>query len=126
MGSAVPFLVAILVVLVACSDPAESTVIVATVGQTEEPGGALMAGDPLAGADIRILSGDATVAESVLDQRGMATVDWPAGVYTVQVSLDLGEHGCFWGSKLEEVEFPRERLDIAAFQVCTCTPPCED
>ncbi len=47
------------------------------------------------------------MAETVLDESGAATVTWPSGSYTVQVFLDYGKPGCFWGTTLDEVTFPR-------------------
>ena len=52
-------------------------------------------------------------------QRGLATDQELCGSYTLQVSMESNDLGCFWGNTLDDLKLPEAELEIAVFQICS-------
>lgn len=91
--------------------------MIATVADEALAADGLEPGSPLAGAELRFYVGDDVVLETTLDADGRAEVDIE-GRYTVQVDLPLSDGECFWGQTLFDVDFPSDRLELLAWQIC--------
>jgi hypothetical protein len=102
----------------ACTDSMETAIqVVIADGETARDG--LWPGGPLSGGTIRLYQADTVTLEVLLDDNGLTTVSPPPGTYTVQVSLEGGEPGCFWGNTVSNTQFPQPNLLVEAFQICS-------
>ena len=102
-----------------CSASDPHTSIQVVVGQDQEPHDNFAAGDPLSGAVVRLLQGDAIILEEPVDKEGTAEIDPEPGPYAVQVFLESEEAGCFWGNTIPEVVLPQAHIEIPAHYICS-------
>ena len=102
----------------ACTDSVE-TAIQVVIADRETARDDLWPGGPLSGGTIRLYQADTVTLEVLLDDNGLTTVSPPVGTYTVQVFLESGEPGCFWGNTVSNTQFPQPNLLVEAFQICT-------
>ena len=103
--------------MVGCSDGAQQTEVKAVVAPHFSHEG-LEAGDPLAGATLRLYRAETVVLETELDEAGTALIEPEPGSYDVQVQLSATDPLCFWGETVFGVAFPSPPLTLEAGFIC--------
>lgn len=110
-------LVALVLMVAACSDADHDTGVAAVVAPHFSQNG-LATGDPVPGATLRLYHDDTVILETTLDHDGTATIAPEPGTYDLQIESATSDPLCFWGDTVFDITFPSPPITVEVGFIC--------